>query len=99
MRFQLHIAAFCGVLGAVIVAGGTAGARAGTISETYNFDFGNDHFVQTATTASGLFAFNDKVSRSQSFAQFDSSLGTLQSVSFSISTGGTNVFGATHDGV
>lgn len=98
MRTQSYIAALSGILGAVALTAGAGGANAATITETFNFDFGNDHLIRTATEGAGLFAFGDKVSRSHSFAQFDASLGTLQSATLTLATGGTNVFGATHDG-
>jgi hypothetical protein len=77
---------------------GTIAAEAAVITHDWSYSFGNDHISLSAGPNGTANANGQNIVRSHDFAQFNPALGTLQSVSFSFSAGGTRIFGYTHNG-
>ncbi len=82
---------------AVAAMAGPGAAEAGVITQTFDYNFGNDHRTITVGPNGSTSAFNQQITRSFAFDMFDASLGTLEAVSFSFSAGGTRIGGITHN--
>ena len=79
------------------VVAGPVDAQAGVLTQTLNYSFGNDHRTITVGPNASHSAFNTQIVRNLAFDKFDSSMGTLEAVTFSFATTGTRVGGITHN--
>lgn len=90
-------AALAAALGiaASVVAGG---AEAASITQSFDYNFGNDHVAVTVGPNASVPNFvGIQFTRGFAFDQFDSSLGTLDAVTFTFAAGGTLIAGITHN--
>src|SRR3546814_19902484 len=82
------VAAAAALAIAASVAAG--GAEAASITQSFDYNFGNDHVaVTTGPNASALSFTGVQFPRSFAFDQFDASLGTLAALTFPFTAGGT----------
>ncbi len=83
---------------ALLAMSAMATAEAAVITQSWDYNFGNDHITLNAGPNGTANATGQSIERNHGFNLFDASLGTLQSVTFSFSAGGTRLMGFSHNG-